>query len=298
MDKSAQAWKLACESFPGRALPLSFAKGEKPQDLRPVVINPGSIPALTRFFHFADGRTSPDTPGGLTFAESLELLLHISNPQRNHTKLLAITYQRLGNLLARIASIQYRQPSEIYKIKTSEKWTCLRAQSLFAILLTSLNHPYEKTMNSPAYQIGQLCASFDTLHAAYCYVERGGKLPPRLIGNSCFQASNRNPIAALGQLSSRAAPYFARLYSFRDGIADQFIEKNKSDKNATDVIWSFLKIRNHLPYAAQKLAASLDANPQPVDDLFRCQLLLGYLSGPLKFENSSATQSNSTHINS
>lgn len=298
LEKSAQIWKHACESFPGRPLPLSFAKGEKPKDINSVVISPGSIPALTKAFHFTDGRVSPDTAGGFTFAESLELLLNISEPRNDHTKLLRITHQRLGNLLARVASIHYRQPSEIYKIGSSDKWICLRAQSLFAILLTSLNRPFNKVMNSLPYQLGQLCAAFDTLHAAYCYIERGGNIPPRLIGNSCFQVSNRNPISALGQLSSRAAPYLSRLNGFKGNIAKEFLEKNKDNFDATQIIWTFLKLRSRLPAAAQNLAASLSSNHATVNDPFRCELLLGYLSGPNLTETTSETESNTTPTNS
>lgn len=298
LEKCAQRWEHACESFPGRPLPLSFAKGEKPKNIASVVISPGTIPALTKAFHFTDGRVSPDTSGGVTFAESLELLLNISEPHNDHKRLLSITYQRLGNLLVRVASTHYRQPSQINKIKTSDKWICLRAQSLFAILLTSLNRPFNIVMNSLPYQLGQLCASFDTLHAAYCYIERGGSMPPRLIGNNCFQASNRNPISALGQLSSRAAPYLSRLNAFKGNVANEFLAKCKDDFDATQIIWTFLKLRSRLPTAAQNLAESLSSNLVTVTDLFRCELLLGYLSGPILNETTSETEPNTTPTNS
>lgn len=289
LEHSAVIWTDACKNFKGRSLPLPFETGKAPKEIGSIVISPGTIPALTRSVHFSDGHVSPDTPGGFTFSESLDLLLGIENPNMVSSRLLTIAYKRLGNLLARTAEIHYRDRGEIYKFKSSEKWTCLKAQSLFAILLVSMNRPIEKTMNSLAYQLGQLCASFDILHAAYCHIERQGSLPPRLIGNSCFQASSRNPIAALGQLSSRAAPYLSRLKGFKGETANQFLAKVQADKSATNAIWEFLKLQSRLPEAAQKLAATLNANPEKVTDLFRAELLLGYLSGPELSEKSDPT---------
>lgn len=280
LELAGVSWTKACKSLKGRKLPLPFATGEPPKQIGEVVISPGAIPALTRSCHFIDGRVSPDTPGGFTFGESLDLLLALGTSQKSSLRLLTIAYGRLGSLLARIAALYYSERSEVYKLKTTEKWTCLKAQSLFSILLVSLHRPPEKTMNSIAYQLGQLCASFDILHAAYCHIERKGQLPPRLIGNSCFQASSRNPIAALGQLSSRAAPYLSRLRGFNGAKAEQFLAQVKSDKNATSAIWDYLKLKNHLSTSAQKLATALNSDIEGVNDLFRCELLLGYLSGP------------------
>ena len=281
LDESAIRWTEACQSYPGRPLPIPpKTKGEEAKRLSQIIISPGTIPSLTRRLYYSDGSSSPDTPGGFSFAESFDLLVNLSTGIQISRPLLGVAYQRLGKLLTSIATNHYRNPSEIYKIKSSQKWICLRAQSLFSILLFSLNRQYETAMNSLAYQLGQLCAAIDVLHAAYCHVERGGDLPPRLIGNCCFQAASRNPLSALKQMSQRIAPHKAWFDRFKGERRANGLSKLPEKTDARRTVFYALKLRRYLVEISPSIASALSSSPAKPDDIFCSELLLGYLAGP------------------
>ena len=281
LDQSAKRWTEACQNYPGRPLPIPQKKGEKPKLLGRIIISPGTIPSLTRRLYYSDGSSSPDTPGGFSFAESFDLLVNLSKEGHANRALLDVAYQRLGKLVTSLATNHYRNPSEIYKIKGSQKWICLRAQSLFSILLVSLNRPYETAMNSLAYQLGQLCAAIDVLHAAYCHIERGGDLPPRLIGNSCFQAASRNPLSALKQMSQRIAPHKAWFERFKGERKAYGLSKLPEKSEARSTVFFALKLRRYFVEACPSIASALASAPAKPDDIFCSELLLGYLAGPI-----------------
>ena len=135
-------------------------------------------------------------------------------------------------------------------------------------------------MNSLAYQLGQLCAAIDVLHAAYCHVERGGDLPPRLIGNSCFQAASRNPLSALKQMSQRIAPHKAWFERFKDARKTDGLSKLPEKSDARSTVFYALKLRRYLLEVSPSIASALSASPAKPDDIFCSELLLGYLAGP------------------
>jgi hypothetical protein len=280
VEESAKRWTEACASYPGRHLPIPQKKGDKAKLLSQIIISPGTIPSLTRRLYYFGGSSSPDTPGGFSFAESFDLLINLSKESPMSRHLLGIAYQRLGKLLTTVATNYYRNPSEIYKINSSQKWICLRAQSLFSILLVALNRPYETAMNSLAYQLGQLCAAIDVLHAAYCHIERGGDLPPRLIGNCCFQAASRNPLSALKQMSQRIAPHKAWFDRFKGERKANGMSKLPEKSDARNTVFYALKLRRYLVEISPSIASALTSAPPKPDDIFCSELLLGYLAGP------------------
>lgn len=279
IDDSAKLWSNACLTFPSQCFFLPIEKGKPSRKFSHCVISPGSIPQLTKRLYFEDGRSN-DCPNGITFPESLELLLSLAEKYAPPLRLIQICYRRLGPFLARLAILSYRSRSEFYKLKPQDKWLCLKAQSLFAIILTASNRPSHKVMNSLPFQIGQLCAAFDVIHSAYCIVERGGDLPPKLIGNACFQSAGRNPKSALSQVMQRFAPHKAWLTRLQGRLKEATLARfpDKSDTRST-VLYA-LKLRSFLTDIAPKISAQLTTSNIKVDELFRTELLLGYLAGP------------------
>lgn len=278
LEKSAHLWQDACKAFPGLKLNIPTEKGKPASLMSPPVLSPGSLPALTKTFHFLDGSTS-DSPGGITFPDAMHLLLTMQNPDPKLVKrCLSITIRRLGPLLQRTAFTKHRSTgnskSDFFKMKGDRKWNILKVQSLFSVLLISSNRTPNIVMNSIAYQLGQLCAAYDLIHVGYCYDERRGDLPPKLLGNVCFQSANRNPTAALSQLSQRAAPHLAWVNRARN------VETPEDER--TEEEWAIIKARS----AAKKIKShsarihqALLRNEASIDDLFRAELLLGYLAG-------------------
>ncbi len=280
LDRAAQSWSAACKGLRGRRYYVPVGKGKEAPLLGPCILNPGEIPRLTKQIYLSDATAQGDSAGGLTFSESFDLLLGIDNRDPVlASRALRITQQRLGNVLSRFAGLQYRTPSEVARQKPELRWTCLKAQSLFAVILYALQRNPQQIMNSLAFQLGQFSAALDVIHAAYCYCERGGDLPPKLIGNACFQAATRNPVGAISQASQRIGPHLAWLRRFGGESANRVLAKmpEKSDSRSTTLY--ALKLRGTI----RQIAANMSSLQSPeMDDreLFRAELLLGYLAGP------------------
>ena len=149
-------------------------------------------------------------------------------------------------------------------------------------------------MNETAFKLGQLLAGADMVHAGYCADVRGGAVPPSLLGNQVFTMAQTTPIKALSMLCQRWKPY--------DGWAKKAVrEANRIDKlvssgNKTeqDRGWD---IRNALSYAWRIRPLANDLAPAlgncRVDDIFRAELLLGYIAGLPKVEKENTdTQDN------
>lgn len=289
LEKSARLWQDACKAFPCLKLHIPTEKGKPALFMAPPVLSPGSLPALTKTFHFLDGRTS-DSPGGITFPDAMQLLLTMQTPDSKLVKrCLTTSVKRLGSLLQQAASIKYRSSSDLLTMNGDQKWNILKAQSLFSILITSSNRTPNTVMNSIAYQLGQLCAAYDLIHAGYCHQERGGDLPPKLLGNICFQSANRNPTAALSQLSQRAAPHLAWVNRAR---------RTELKDKLTEGEWAVIHARTaarDIRSNSENIHQALLKNEAPLDDLFRAELLLGYLAGFQKRENPESENQISTN---
>ena len=293
LEKSALLWQAGCKALPGLKLHIPTEKGKPALHMSPPVLNPGSLPSLTKTFHFLDGGSS-DSPGGITFPDAMQLLLTMQSPDSKLVKrCLSITLRRLGPLLHRVASIKHRSTSNRIEFKSEKtqneanvRWNILKAQSLFSVLITSSTRTSNTVMNSIAYQLGQLCSAFDLIHAGYCHQERGGDLPPKLLGNICFQSANRNPTAALSQLSQRAAPHLA--WAKRPWKNDTPNDKLSKEE------WAIIRGRSaarNINDHSEKIHEALISNQSPVDDLFRSELLLGYMAGfPKKNQTETTNQ--------
>jgi len=286
LEKSAHLWQAGCKNFTSLKLHIPTEKGKPAPLMSSPVLNPGSLPSLTKTFHFRDGRSS-DSSGGISFPDALQLLLTMQSPDSRLVKrCLGIVLRRLGPLLERTSSIKFRSPSELFKMHGDLKWNILKAQSLFSVLITSSNRTPNIVMNSIAYQLGQLCAAYDLIHAGYCHQERGGDLPPKLLGNICFQSANRNPTAALSQLSQRAAPHLA--WAKRPWKNDTPNDKLSKEE------WAIIRGRSaarNINDHSEKIHEALISNQSPVDDLFRSELLLGYMAGfPKKNQTETTNQ--------
>lgn len=131
-------------------------------------------------------------------------------------------------------------------------------------------------MSSTAFKFGQLLAAADMLHAGYCADVRGFSLPPSLLGNQVLGLAQTSPAKALGVLLQRWKPY--------EGWAKQMLNQSsriealvKSDPNRGWAIRKALRNRKEMSRLAAEIGAVLQSIV--VDDMFRAELLLGYLAG-------------------
>lgn len=281
LERAAKSWGEACCGVVGRKLFVPISKGKPAILAGPPVLNPGAIPALTRRVFRADA-ASTDSAGGLSFSDALGLLLGFADGHDEAlvSRALAITRTRLAPLLNHLAETANGRAAQLREMPPELRWIALKTQSLFSLLLSASNRPPNTTMNSAAYRLGQLCAAFDVIHSAYCHVERGGDLPPHFIGNAAFQAASRNPIGALGQLCQRAGPYQAWLKSLSGERKAKAFAAHPEKSDGRYTLNYALKLRGDQTLLSRRLKEVFPELSTTVTDVFRSELLLGYLAGP------------------
>jgi len=287
LSKAAKRWCEACRDYEGKSL-FVISSERKSYLAKPPVLSPGEIPSLTRRIFRADGTASGESAGGLTFSDAFDLLMGHADPRRVR-RFLRVSLRRLGSLLGHVAGVSNGRQKALRDLKSELRWTALKAQSLFALLLSSLTKSNPRIiMQSNAYRLGQLLAAVDVIHAAYCHIERRGSLPPRLLGNVAFQSAARNPNAALSQLCQRIAPHQAWLKRFVGESKDKALNALGEESDARKTVLYALKLRGTQAELAELIEAHDEFLSQKVDDAFRAHLLLGYLAGPRSVTGSSA----------
>ena len=134
-------------------------------------------------------------------------------------------------------------------------------------------------MNDTAFKLGQLLAAADVVHAGYCADVRGGDVPPSLLGNQVFAMAQTAPTKALATLCRRWKPYdgWAKKAARKPNRVESLIaSNNKDDQQRGWDIKKALRYAREVGPIASELAASLGGCR--VDDVFRAELLLGYIS--------------------
>jgi len=147
--------------------------------------------------------------------------------------------------------------------------------SVLGLLLYKRNERKEKYMESMAYLVGQLLKISDELHTLYCKVERGGDIPPQLVGGALFVTASETPSQAIAQLSIRMNPYitWAKQYRFKNIKAE-----NKESWRAG---WYLSLYEN----TANKLYSTITGLTR-FGDFDKAQLFIGYLASFPKRESS------------
>ena len=146
-------------------------------------------------------------------------------------------------------------------------------------------------MEEAAFKLGQLLAVADIVHAGYCADVRGGAIPPALLGNQVFTLAQISPAKALTALCRRWKPYegwvkknsdyeIPELFKNEQGKWKNRAEiKSRMEKEEFDKAVSIFMAIYQRKKAA-KIAAELSGVlPPKCDDVFRAELLLGYIAG-------------------
>jgi hypothetical protein len=156
----------------------------------------------------------------------------------------------------------------------------LRTITLLGVLLYKLDRNKEVYMKETAFKLGQLLAAADIVHAGYCADVRKGDVPPALLGNQIFTIAQTAPVKALSMLGRRWKPYagWAKKAMRDTKWAEELINsgKNKDVQRGWD-IKKALRYAREMGSLAPTIAQSL--NDCRVDDVFRAELLLGYMAG-------------------
>ncbi|GAB5444982.1 MAG: hypothetical protein Fues2KO_53310 [Fuerstiella sp.] len=183
----------------------------------------------------------------------------------------------------------------------SKFWTlfdrreALRTMSVLGVLLLKLNRSKEVYMADAAFRLGQLLAGLDVVHAGYCADVRGGDVPPSMLGNQVFTMAQKSPVKALAMIARRWKPYegwAGKAVRDRDRIDGLVASKKETEKRRGWEIRKALRHAREIRGLADKLATEL--RECRTDDVFRAELLLGYVAGFPAAEKSDSDKSSTS----
>ena len=132
-------------------------------------------------------------------------------------------------------------------------------------------------MNEAAFRFGQLLSIADVVHAGYCADIRQGQVPPALLGNAVLAMAQANPTKALAALARRWKPYAS--WVKRANATEAARLRGSEKREDSDRGWKISQAIWQHRRAAEISAALHDQLPQIADDVFRAELLLGYVAG-------------------
>lgn len=262
----AQEWSRA-----QRNLPPWLSLWHKKERRRPQSLTPLTIPSLTRR-QFVRGGTEATDAIGLPPAEAFGLFLQEGDGQRLAQRFLHVVLKRHHQLLEATAHGKHRA-----RATQLDTGTALRALTLLAILLNSLGRQGGLWMNEAAFRLGQLLSIADVVHVGYCADVRQGQVPPALLGNAVLTMAQANPAKALAALARRWKPYAS--WAKRASAVEAARLRSSEKREESDRGWKISQAIWQHRRAAEISAALHDQLPQPADDVFRAELLLGYVAG-------------------
>jgi hypothetical protein len=281
---AATTWTEGERNVPFWIILPIFKKGERqPQQMSPPHVAPLGLIAFSKQLYIRGG-TKLQKVVGMSAAETLRLFLDpITSVRSKAERLLRLILVRRISLLIGVAHVQHTPQSWTRRTETIKKFDCveaLRMVTVLGVLLNKLKRTKEVYMNDTAFKLGQLLATVDIVHAGYCADVRGGAVPPSLLGNQVFAIAQATPAKALAALCRRWKPYdgWAKKATREPNRADAMIASNRKDEQQRG--WDIKKALRHAremgPLAAE-LALAL--GNCCVNDVFRAELLLGYIAG-------------------
>ncbi len=300
-NQAAKNWAMGERNVPPwLTLPI-LKKGEsKLRPMPPPHVAPLGLIGFSRSLYIRGGTERQDA-SGLPAAEALVLFLDPSEQGRVRVKrILRLVLTRRAALLAGVGHLQHMPGSwkgraEI--MKKFDRHETLRTVTLLGVLLDRLGRTKESYMNEAAFKLGQLLAAADVVHAGYCADVRGGDIPPSLVGNQVFSMAQTAPAKALATLCRRWKPYdgWAKKTAREPSRVDSMVASKEKDERKRKIEqqrgWDIKKAVRHAremaPIAAELASALADCRP---NDSFLAELLLGYIAGLPKKEDSNSQE--------
>jgi len=295
--KAATTWLKGERNVPPWvALPVLRKSENKPRAMSPPHIAPLGLIAFSKKV-FIRGGTDSQEVLGLPASETLRFLLDPTekgnySARYRAERVLRFVFTRRSVLVAGVGHVQHTPECWDRRFKVIKKFDlreALRTITVLGVLLHKLDRDKEVYMNDTAFNLGQLLAAADIVHAGYCADVRGGAVPPSLLGNQVFVMAQSLPAKALALLCRRWKPYdgWAKKASRDRKKSDGLIaSKNKNDQQRGWDIKKALRSAREMGPLAEQLAGTVD--DCRVDDIFRAELLLGYISGLPKKQDEDA----------
>jgi hypothetical protein len=262
----ARAWGEAQRNLPDWLFLLHRKQRRRPQSLTPL-----SIPALTKR-QFVRGGTQATDAVGIPATEVFGLFLREGDTLRLARRFLHVVLKRDQQLLE--AAGHFEHGGRVSRLDTG---AALRILTLLAILLHALGRRGGAWMNEAAFRLGQLLSIADVVHAGYCADVRQGQVPPALLGNAVLAMAQANPAKALTLLGRRWPPYDS--WAKRASAAEAARLRSSDKREERDRGWKMSQAIWQHRRRAEISAALHGQLPQKADDVFRAELLLGYMAG-------------------
>ena len=290
---SAVRWSDGERNVPaGVTLPVLRQGERKPRPMSPPHVPPLGVISFTKQL-FIEGGTRAEDVIGLPAAEALSLFLDRTEPKtlparRRTSRVLRLVLARRTILCSRAAHALRRS---FDAAKEFDRREVLRTVTMLGVLLSKSGRNKEIYMSQIAFKLGQLLAAADIVHAGYCADVRGGDVPPSLLGNQVFTMAQASPAKALATLCRRWKPYDG--WAKRTAHDPDRIEAlhGSKQKDQQQRFWEIKKALRHAremkPLADE---VSTELNTCKVDDLFRAELLLGYIAGLQKSQSDLSAQ--------
>ncbi len=239
---------------------------------------------------------------GVPASRAFALFLREGDVDRQTRSALRLILTRHGDLLAGVAAARTKGIDHLkdFDPRTDLRRDALRSLTWVVALLHAIGRFSSRTSEMSkdalytedvAFQLGQFIAAVDVIHVGYCSDVRGGDIPPNLLGNAVLSIAGSDPVRALSILSTRMKPYLA--WAKR---ADQIhrrahaVEKEGA-KNRAFAMRQGLSCASRIRDVArelQPLLAPYERKLRKPDDVFRAELLLGYVAGLPKKEKTAA----------
>jgi hypothetical protein len=161
-----------------------------------------------------------------------------------------------------------------------DRQEALRTVTLLGVLLHKLGRDKGVYLKDTAFKLGQLLAAADIVHAGYCADLRDGRIPPSLLGNQVFPMAQAAPAKALAALSRRWKPYagwVAKASRDRERATALIASQDKRNRERGWAIREAVWQARDMAQVALELELGF-AGFKP-NEVFRAELLLGYLAG-------------------
>ena len=281
--KACNEWAAGEKNVPRwMRLPAVPAKDNKVRAIGPIHTAPLRFGGLSKTKYIKGGTESEEITG-ISTRTVMKIFMSGSAHMRALEHVLSTLHMMLsrrGSLLVGVVHGKRRRQDPRAFVDWREAPKTVAA---IGLLLYKLGRKEEEYMNDSAFKLGQLLAAADAVHAGYCADMRKGAVPPALLGNQCLGIAQKNPVQALATLGRRWKPY--------DGWAKKMIydtnqkprvESLKNSKNGNeqqrgwDILVALRNAREMRAIAAELFSALQDIR---IDDVFRAELLLGYIAG-------------------
>ena len=286
---AAEAWRDGERNVPVWLTMPTFRKGEKvPRAARPPHVAPLGLIGFSRGL-FTRGGTRRQEAQGLPASEAFSLFIGSDGDRRGRRQAERVLALVLARRTALVTGAAHALRKGLHHARDYDCREALRAATVLGVLLLKLDRTKELYMNEAAFKLGQLLAAADQVHAGYCAGKRNGDVPPSLLGNQVFAMAQTAPAKALAVLCGRWKPYKGWVDEARRDFVGK--EDDPEGRRRADVVmradkrkdvkqkgWD-IAVAISMSRRIEALMAELRHLPDKTDDMFRAELLLGYMAG-------------------